>query len=264
MNFHPKWYPVMGCISVLLILVLWSLSYEISCLAWIFPILIFIAIAYGQFEYFMKYRRCRANCLFQKNSWIYFWMTKKPLIIAYSIFIAIPLTLAIVSFAALATVADILLIILATIITLLLYPVMFRRLQSHVAQGMLIIVTKRFVVMFNMIMMLVIYSLLSYFSIAVPTYLDPSSLENTVDVASQAVGSLCAATNYFLKFVQEVDAIGWYGMLVANQSIKNEQITQLLWILFFINHGLVFVGLSRAQVEVMRGMEQMKDRFDEK
>ena len=189
-------------------------------------------------------------------------MTKKPLIIIYSIFIAVPLTLALVSFTALATVTDALLIMLATAITLLLYPALFKALQKHVALGMLIIVTKRFVVMLTMAVMLLVYSLLSYFSIAFPAYLDPSSLENTVDVASQAVGSVCTVTNYFLKFVQEIDAIGWYGILAAEQSIKNEQTMGLLWALFFINHGLVFAGLSRAQVEAIKAVQQMNKKFN--
>jgi len=255
MNF--KWQSVVGCLIVLILLFLWKITYPFTCFAWLFPTLIFIAIVYGQFEYFMKYRKCRADCLFQKSSWIYFWMTKKPLVMLYSILIATPLTLSLASFTALASVADAGFVVFATLVTLLSFPMVFKAFQNHASQDMLIIVTKRTVVTLNMLIMLIIYSLISYFDISVPAYLDPSSLENTVDAASQAVGSVCFTSNYFLKFMQEVDAIGWYGMLTANQSVKSEQIIQLLWALFFINHALVFAALARSQVEIMIATEKL-------
>jgi len=257
MNLNFRWPPLVGCLIVLIVLFLWKITYPFTCFAWLFPTIIFVAIVYGQFEYFMRYRKCRADCLFQKSSWIYFWMTKKFMVMLYSVLIATPLTLSLASFVALANVADAFFMMLATGITLLSYPILFQALQKHVAQGMLIIITKRTVVILNMLIMLIIYSLISYFDISIPVYLDPSSLENTVDAASQAVGSVCSTSNYFLKFMQEIDAIGWYGMLAVNQSVKSEQIIQLLWALFFINHAIVFAALSRSQVEVMKTMEKL-------
>ena len=262
MHIHSKWHSLMGCIAILLILVFWHFTYESFCWAWVFVIFILAPILYGQFEYFVQYRKCRANCLFEKNSWLYCWLTKRPLIFIRSLLIATPLALAVMSFVALATGMDVWFIMLATAMTLTLYPILLKVLQKHVTQSMLDIISKRFVVVITMIAMLLIYSVFSYFSISVPAYLDPTSLENTVNEASQGVGSVCPTTNYFLKFMREVDAAGWYSMLIANRSIQNEPSIFLLWLLFFIHHAFVFAGFSRAQVEVMSRIKQLSTSGD--
>jgi len=109
-------------IIVLLILLFWKISYPLTCFAWFFPALIFILIISGQFEYFMLYRKCRADCFFNHNSWIYTWMTGKIVVTLSSIMIAIPVTLSLVSFTALATITDGVFILISAIITTLIFP----------------------------------------------------------------------------------------------------------------------------------------------
>ncbi len=222
-----------------------------SCFVWGVFLLIFYLIGRGQFEILYQYKRCYANCFYNKNSWIFTWVTKKSLVILFSGLIALPLSLSLMSFAALADFFDFAFMLLSMVITSIGFIFFEKFFHKHVTDKVNKIVAKRMTVLLSMLIMVLIYYLASYYVIPVPQYLDPTSLNHTIELASKEVGSTCSVTNYFLKFMHEFDAISWFGMTMASKSIDSDYFIKLLWVIFFINHALVFAALARLQLEFL-------------
>jgi len=238
-----------AAVIIMVTLLLWRTSYAYSCLSIVFPLLLLVVMFYGSYEYLVCYRKCRADCLFKQSSWLYAWMTRTFFLALRSLLIAIPLVLSLASFIILAHTFDILFILLSIVLTGATHPWMVHRLKSHTIEQMLPIISKRFTVFLSMIVMLVLYSWISY-HLSIPSYVDATSLEHTISSASLQVASICYENNIILKFMQEIEAFGWYSMVVATQSVNSKQWITFAWIVFFINHAFVFAAISRIQVEI--------------
>ena len=189
--------------------------------------------------------------MFKQESWIYRIMTGKILLLIFSVILALVLSLPLIAFSALANHSDIIFTFASLTVTALLYPIILRFSSRHVIEGMNVIMAKRIVVLFSLTGMLLIYTYISYYHISLPSYLDASSLKNTVDTASQSVASLCSTNNLFLKWSQEIEATMIFSLLVASKKIDSNGLHSIYWIVFFLNHALVFAALARLQVELI-------------
>ncbi|MBT4077917.1 MAG: hypothetical protein HOM14_13065 [Gammaproteobacteria bacterium] len=242
---------LIGSGATVVLLALWKASYQYTCWSWFFPFMIFLFIATGQFEHVMLKRKCQVNCMFKQESWVYKVMTGKILLVIFTVFITAVLSIPLITFSALANQSDIIFTVISLTITALLYSPILKFSSHHVIEGMNIIMVKRIVVLFSLTIMLLTYTYTSYYHISVPSYLDETSLTNTVDNASQSVASLCSINNLFLKWSQETEATVIFSMLVASKKIDNSGISSLYWVMFFLNHALVFAALARLQVELI-------------
>jgi len=229
--------------------------YSTTCLSWSVFLLVFFFIGRGQFELFYQYKRCHANCFYNKQSWVYAWLTRKPLVLIVSSLIALPLSLSIFSFMALANLKDFLFFILSMLITFGAFVFFKKFFQRHAAKEVVNIVAKRTTVLFSMTVMVLFYFIVSYYLIGVPEYIDPSSLKHTINQASHEVASTCSMTNYFLKFMHELEAVSWFSIVKVSQLVKNDFLLELLWVLFFINNALIFAALARLQLEFLEFLQ---------
>jgi len=235
---------------MLCILLFWKWSYPHGCWALLAPLLMITFICKGQIDYLMQRRVCRVKCLFHPQSWIYALLTRKFFIGLYAFAFSSVLTLLLAGFVALAVPADALLIVIATLVTSICYPWFQKISEQHVNPEMKAVMAKRMAVLFTLFIMTMVYTLVMYFEVALPAYVDPTSWQKTVDMASQTVGSLCTVSNYYLKFVQESNATTYFALVTINQQTETGYIF-LLWIFFFIKGALVFASLARLQVEMI-------------
>ena len=242
---------IVGIVGSLILLAFWKVSYPYSSWAWLFPLVIHAFITFGRYEYLIRYRQCRAKCVLKESSTLFKWATRKPLVFLQALIMATTYSLPLALFSALASIADVMFILMASLLTRLFYPVSSRMSERHVTEAMTGIMTKQFVVRVAVLIMAVLYSVISYQFIVVPDYLDLSSLKQTMDNASQQVASLCLTTNMLLKWAQEFEAATWYFMISGTQNSDMDKGNFVAWIIFFLSHTLVFAALARLQVELI-------------
>jgi len=175
-------------------------------------------------------------------------MTRSKIVMLYSLVVSITFTLSLASYIALASGVDGVLITVASLLTIFFFPWARNISDKHVTEEMKVLMTKRFAVLLVVISMMVIYTLVYYYEVALPDYVDPTSWQNTVNRASDSVGSLCGFINLFLKWVQELDATSYFFMVTVSQQDRSN-FAPLIWIIYFVKQALVFAALARLQAE---------------
>ena len=242
---------LIGSFATIVLLTLWKTTYQYSCWSLFFPFLILLFVGIGQFEHLLLQKRCRVNCMFKQNSLIYRVLTGKILLIVSTVFFTILFTIPLVTFIALASKSDLMFTLASLTITAFLYPLILKASKHHVIDGMSTIMAKHVVIILSLIIMLAFYTYISFYHISFPSYLDPTSLKNTVDASSQSISSLCPSINLLLKWSQETEATLIFGTMVASKNSVSSGISIFYWFVLFLHHSLVFAALAKLQVELI-------------
>ena len=264
MKIEFKKNMLVGTVLTITLLGLWKIFNPYNCLAWLFPIFVTLIIGYGQFEFLMIRRRCEVNCMLKPGSWMYKLLTGKSLVLVITILSTCVVSIPLISFIALAGIIDILFVLLSLLITAILFGYINKISSKHLNSEIKIAVIKRIDIVISLIIMVLIYSVLSIYFIPLPSYLDTGSFQETLNVASQEVASVCPSINFFLKIAIEVEAALFYGLVFGSSSTNFNGYSGVFWVLFFVNNAFVFSGLARLQLELSTMSGKLLDMISEK
>lgn len=215
-----------------------------------FPALATGFCAWGLYQYRIFRRRCIAQCFLQQGTWPYMIMQGWFFSLLSSLIISVVYAASLMSFIALGSWTGLTYVLGNLVLVALLYSILYPVLTRWVTDSISENISRKLVAWAAFIIMLPLYLWVS-FNTAIPEYVDPDSLAKTISNASYQVGALCPVTNFVLKASHEIDAMFFYYSAASSLKLEQNWLNFLIWVVFFLKSSLVFLAMSRFNIEVV-------------
>ena len=247
--------PLTATTLLLGVLLLWARTYEQPCVALASPGLIYVAVFWGLLQYRLERRRFAIEYYLDDGSSWRRRLRRSWLPAAVSLVAAVPLTVLLAGFAALAGATDWLFLIGAAVLAPLLLDRLAvwpgRHFRGGAGKDVLAapagILTSRVA---GHVLLAVVVIAFVYFNAStppVPPFIYPSFPELSVEALVAPVRSECAVVEKGLRVAAAFDGSGWYFMNVANlEQLVPEEIMPVFWAAFFLNAALAMTGFVRG------------------
>lgn len=240
---------IASVLFIFLILFSWKQSYPISCLAFMFPTIIFIIIASSYIEVKVKERECFKTCYFNDNSLIARFLSSRVMIILFyilsSIILSISLLYSIIDF----TYIMWSYLIVHVFLVLTIYNFTRKTLQNTLNQKHLMVFSREITITISSIILFCFYAYY-FINMDSPLYLE-ANLQNTIQKASNIINSNCEIISYFLKLKIELDAFLWWTMEYSTGNADNILMKNTILILFIFVNALAVIAINRFIVQVV-------------
>ena len=242
------------------ILLLWTRTYEQSCLALASPGLVYIAVFWGLLQYRLERRRFAIDYYLDGRSPWRRLFRGAWLPTATSMIAALPLAVFLAVFAALAHGTDWLFLAGASVLAPLLFNGLsawpgrhFRRATGGaIVAAPAVILTSRLAGRLLLALVVVAYIYFNYSMIAGPTNIFPGSLELTVKMSIAQVSSACPVVESGLRAAAGFDGAAWWIVTGAPteqwtpDGMRPDVIIMMVWAAFFLNAALAMTGFVRG------------------
>jgi hypothetical protein len=230
-------------------LLVWRENYQYDCIMLAMPILVMsiITISIVQLKY--RQRLCLANCYAQSNSILFYILTGRILVIIRAMFIAVILTIILMTQIALWRLEILMLLWLDGIVIYLIYKFVYNLLSGQVNLNMRNLIAKNWTITINSVLMLILLANIQFYT-AIPAYLD-ESLTQTIINATNTINSECFYIQLFIQLTASYEASLWWLMVLGSQFVRYEVVLLSLWGLFLLGNGLALFAYSRYLISIL-------------
>ncbi len=258
---NPKIY-IATLISTFLTLAVFKLFYVYDCYILLLPLVALGVIASSFIELKLKHRSCSYGCYFNKESWLFKLLSSPYLIILFLLIYSVGLTLTI--FMEVIFFTNIMWIYLALHVGMMVfaYDKIKVTLASTVKPEMHKLLAREFSVKAGSLVLFIVMGLLFYYS-DTPSYI-VATLEQSVQNATNSVGSDCLVIDYLARVKVELNAAIHWAVLNTTQHIDANDAKIYIWLLFLITNALSAVGVNRLIAQNIYLIEKIIGNQDER
>ena len=250
-------HSLFGCVLFLTVLFLWHRSYERSCLALVFPALIYLTVFSGLLEHRLERKRFAVDYYLDRRSSLHRRLQRTTLPVPISLTAALPLAAFLVVFAARSRPTDWLFFCGAATVAPLLFNAVsgwpgrhFRRSDRGDTKHNALrdILAARIAGTLVLAGIAGSYVYASYYLIPAPGKdIFPGSLERTLEAFSVRARSACPIVEDTLLVATQLEGLSWYFVTTAATSAwMDDGVILLLWTGFFLNAAMAFGGFIRG------------------
>lgn len=237
-------------VSVLgvLLLFFWYISFKLSCISISIPLIIAILLFKTNYELSVAKKICLANCYFKKNSFLYKFLTKKIIIILFSIINSIILTSILVLNITTFNIIDFIVLLFDIFFLIYLYRYLIENdsLNEDI-KNPIIINTVSFI---NSTLIAIIFLMTNLFQTP-PEYIN-NDLITTIHQASNQLYSNCFFIDNITRLTNEIAAIKWWLMLDVSINMSSmHYLKETIWILYLLGNYLMIFAFSRYILEIV-------------
>ena len=246
-----------ACVLFLTVLFLWQRSYERSCLALVFPGLIWFTIFSGRMRYRLERKRFAVDYYLDRRSSLHRRLRRTWLSVPISLVAAVPLAAFLVVFAARSRPTDWFFLCATATVVPLLFNVLSnwpgRHLRRDAGDGqrpaaVADMLVARMAGTLLLAGVAIVYVYVSYYLVPVPGEdIFPGSLERTLGAFSGRAHSACPVVEDTLLIAMQIEGLSWYFVTTAATSEwLHDGVRALLWVAFLLNAAMVFGGFIRG------------------
>ncbi|AFI04181.1 hypothetical protein [Helicobacter cetorum] len=238
---------------------LWRLSYQATCFSLAFVLIILGIIAYSFISLKMRERKCFIKCYLNDNSLFTKLLSSKIMVSLVYFIISIMMTLSVIysvleySFILWGC------IFLQIFICAFVFQFLNRSLRKVVKQDYLALLSREWSINICSCIFFVIYFCIVVYGYE-PTYLR-DNLKETLELATNSIGSNCEYIDYFLRIKRELDALSWWGMNLVDTKLGSYRV--LGWSIFIALNILSSLGINRVIMQVIYWVNGYSKRLDE-
>lgn len=247
---------LLACALLLTVLFLWRQSFARTCLALVFPLLLYGAVFFGLLQHRLERRRFAVDYYLNPDSTLRNWVRGRFVPVVISLVMAAPLTALLGVFAALSRPTD--WYFLGPVA--LAAPVAFTLLAlwpgGHLRQGTghggrrvapADVLGVRIAGVLVLAGVVVTYWYANYYLIPVPDGIFPESPEQTLAAFSAAAASRCHHVEMVLSLSARLDGLVWYSATTAVSSgLMTDWMKGLLWTTFFAKSAMALGGFVQG------------------
>ena len=249
-------YSLFACVLILAVLFLWHRSYGGSCVALVFPGLIWLTIFNGLLQSRLERKRFVVDYYLDRRSFLHRRLQRIWLSVLISVAAAGLLAAFLVVFVARSRPTDWYFLSAATATGPLLFNALsawpgphFRHdsgdgtRRARVAD----ILVVRLAGTLLLSGVAVVYVYVNYYLVPVPPGVDPGSLERTLEAFAVGARSACPLVENVLLIATQVEGLSWYFVTTTAMSQwLHDGVGSVLWVAFFLNAAMVFGGFVRG------------------
>lgn len=246
---------LLACTLFLAVLFLWRHWFARSCVALVFPLVLYCAVAYGLMEQRLERRRFAVDYYLNVGSTLRRWVRGRLLPMTVGLALAAPLTVLLAVFGALSRPTD--WYFLGSVA--LAAPVVFTLLSlwpgGHFRQDRgrarrvapADVLGTRIAGVLVLASVVVTYWYANYYLIPVPDGIFPESPEQTLAAFSAAGASRCHHVETALSLAAQLDGLVWYSATTAVSSgLVTDWMKGLLWTAFFAKSAMALGGFVQG------------------
>lgn len=224
-------------------LILWRYIYPYTCYSLAIPLALAIAICTGIFVERIHRRKYWASYYLIESSPLHRLVTGRTFSMTLAVVTGSVYAFSLSVFTALGGAFEMIIIFLNGILAIILYPIASSLIQRHATTCVAKHAIKRLLKLSCFTITAIIYTAI-LFNTKIPDYIDPTSLEATVDTASQQVASQCTFINISLKGAQEFTATQWFFMIASTGFLESPMLKYASWLVFLGYSSLALMGMS--------------------
>ena len=249
-------HSLFACVLVLTVLFLWHRSYERSCVALVFPALIWLTIFNGLLQSRLERKRFVVDYYLNRRSCLHRRLQRVWLSVLISLAAAGLLAVFLVVFVARSRPTDWYFLWAATTIAPVLFNALSIWLGSHFRHdsrdgtqraAVADILVVRLAGTLLLAGLAVVYVYANYNLVPVPSGVDTDSLERTLEAFTVGARSACPLVENVLLIATQVEGLSWYFVTTAATSQwLHDGVGFVLWVAFFLNAAMVFGGFVRG------------------
>ncbi len=254
-------YSFSAGVLFLVILFLWYSFYKFSCLALIFPALVYFVIFYGLLESRLEAKNSYLKRFLRETSSLYKRLQGKGLSAIFCLILSVPLTLFLAVFVARSRPTDWYFFGFAVCA----FPLIFNipAMRRHLREGAENVLAKNVSGLLVFVVVAVAYFLANYYLIPIPgDTIFRDSLKKTLEAFTAGVSSRCSHVEYALVVAAEIEGLSWYVMTKMSSFLAGDWIKLFLWGVFFLKAAAVYLGfvqgLGGASLLACKGIEKYR------
>ncbi|RBQ30239.1 hypothetical protein CRU91_00930 [Aliarcobacter vitoriensis] len=241
-------------ISILLLI---NLFYYYGCYFLLVPTFITIFLTYSFFQKRMREKTCFKNCYFKEESFLAKLVISPYLSFIFYIFLSTIYTISIIY--SVLSFKWYFYLVLAIFITFVffLYNKLLLLFKNIIREEHLDIFTKEITIKISSLVLFILfifYILNSY----EPSYIS-SSLEDSLNLATNSLSSNCQYLDYILRIKVEIDTYFWYFTKYSSQIVESTYLKTIIWILFIFINALSIIGINRFFVQTISFSKNIKE-----
>ncbi len=239
---NPKIY-IATLISTFLTLAVFKLFYMYNCFMLLLPLVALVIIASSFIELKLKYRSCSYRCYFNEESRLFKLLSSPYLIILFLLIYSVGLTLTI--FTEVIFFTNVMWIYLALHVGMMdmIYEKIKVMLASTVKPEMHKLLARELSIKVGSLVLFIVMGLLFYYS-DTPSYI-VATLEQSVQNATNSVGSDCLVIDYLARVKVELNTAIYWAVLNTTQHIDTHNTKVYIWLIFLMANALSAVGINR-------------------
>ena len=247
---------LLACALFLTVLFLWRQWFARSCLALVFPLMLYGAVFYGLLEHRLERRRFALDYYLNVDSTLRNWLRGRSVPVMVSLFLAAPLTALLAVFAALSRPTDWYFLGPVALAAPLVFTLLalwpgghFRQDTGRGARRVAPadVLEARIAGVLVLAGVVITYWYANYYLIPVPDGIFPGSLEQTLGVFSAAAASRCRHVETILSVAARLDGLVWYSATTAVSSgLVTDGMKGLLWAAFFTKSAMALGGFVQG------------------
>ncbi|WP_158653896.1 hypothetical protein [Helicobacter cetorum] len=231
---------------------LWRLSYQATCFSLVFVLIILGIIAYSYISLKMRERKCFIKCYLNDNSFLAKLLSSKIMVSLVYFIVSIMMTLSVMYSVLEYSFVLWILVILQIFICMLVFQFLNRSLRRVVKQDYLALLSREWGINICSCIFFLIYFYITIYGYE-PSYLR-DNLNETLEVATNSIGSSCEYIDYFLRLKRELDALSWWGMNLIDARLGSYRV--LGWSIFVALNILSSLGINRVVMQVIYWLDK--------
>lgn len=236
-------------IIVFLLLLMWYLTYKVSCVSIIILLVIGFILSKTNYEYVNAKKICLANCYFKQNSFFFRLLTKKALIFIFSIISGTILSMILLLNIVVFNFIDFLILFLDIILIIYLYNSFSQNNSLKLKDDIKEPIVKNSVAIVNSIVVSMIFVIINLYQIP-PSYIQNDLFETTKLVSNQ-IYSNCLVIDTITRLSNEIISIKWWIMLNLTINSNSYFLKLFIWIIYLLGNYLMIFAFSRLNLELL-------------
>ena len=246
----------------ILVLFFIQVTYKYSCYFLIASIFMVFFIAYSFFQKRMREKNCFKNCYFKEDTFIAKIIISPYFTMIFYLFVSLIYTISIIY--AVVSFEWYFYIFLGFFIAFVfvLYHKLLLWFSNIVHEKHLEIFTKELTIKISSLFLFIVYIFLFIYSYE-PSYLT-TNLEESLKLATNSLSSNCQYLDYILRLKVELDTHFWFFTKQSSQILENQELKNIVWILFIVVNAISILGLNRFIVQIVSLSSKIREKIEDK
>jgi len=235
--------------SIFFILILWRVSYFLSCFTLFLPLLFMIIIAYSFIELKLKQKKCLKECYFKENTIIAKIITSPYFISVFYIVLSLIYAFSFIYTSITFGLWFYIILIVFVVLMFYIYKVFLNLFRKIINEKYCEIIIREICIKIGAVFLLLLY--ISYFLyVNEPNYIK-ESLELTINKATNSISSNCLIVDFIVRLQAEAESTFWFLLKNSTNLINDTLTNNFIWISFIIINALSIIGLNRFIFQVI-------------
>jgi len=228
---------------------IWIKIYSYGCIANLFFLFFLVVIASSFMDIKVENRNCIKRCYFKENSIFAKILSSKFFIVIFYLISSL-----LMSISMLYTLINIensfwYYIAIHIFLTILIFNILKISLKKSIKDRFITIFSREFTINIMAIFIIVAYVYYSLESFE-PEYLR-DSLNDTLQNASNSIGSECFITDAIFKFQKEIESISWWFVDKNSDQLEQKSYKIAIWLIFIFINSFAMLGINRFIAQII-------------